>query len=105
MAVCHAGVVRAARFGLASDYLATANDDTVWGYAVRPAGSMGKLPIAYMVHGGPQGSSNNSWSYRWNPAVFAGAGYALGAVDFIAKPFLPRDLLATIREVLEHVDG
>ena len=59
-----------------------ANDDTVWGYAVRPAGSMGKLPIAYMVHGGPQGSSNNSWSYRWNPAVFAGAGYALVAVDF-----------------------
>ena len=35
-----------------------------------------------MVHGGPQGSSNNSWSYRWNPAVFAGAGYGLVAVDF-----------------------
>ncbi len=59
-----------------------ANDDTVWGYAVRPAGVAGKLPVAYMVHGGPQGSSNNSWSYRWNPAVFAGAGYALVAVDF-----------------------
>lgn len=59
-----------------------ANDDTVWGYAVKPAGSTGKLPIAYMVHGGPQGSSNNSWSYRWNPAVFAGAGYGLVAVDF-----------------------
>ncbi|WP_163366745.1 prolyl oligopeptidase family serine peptidase, partial [Klebsiella aerogenes] len=29
-----------------------------------------------------QGSSNNSWSYRWNPAVFAGAGYAVVAVDF-----------------------
>ncbi|MEH3037323.1 MAG: S9 family peptidase [Sphingomonas adhaesiva] len=59
-----------------------ANNDTVWGYAVRPVGVAGKLPIAYMVHGGPQGSSNNSWSYRWNPAVFAGAGYALVAVDF-----------------------
>ncbi|HEX8554460.1 MAG TPA: S9 family peptidase [Sphingomonas sp.] len=59
-----------------------ANNDTVWGYAVRPAGSTGKLPVAFMVHGGPQGSSNNSWSYRWNPAVFAGAGYALVAVDF-----------------------
>ncbi len=59
-----------------------ANNDTVWGYAVRPVGMTGKLPIAYMVHGGPQGSSNNSWSYRWNPAVFAGAGYALVAVDF-----------------------
>ena len=59
-----------------------ANNDTVWGYAVKPAGSTGKVPIAYMVHGGPQGSSNNSWSYRWNPAVFAGAGFGLVAVDF-----------------------
>ena len=59
-----------------------ANDDTVWGYAVKPAGSTGKVPVAFMVHGGPQGSSNNSWSYRWNPAVFAGAGYGLVAVDF-----------------------
>ena len=59
-----------------------ANNDRVWGYAVRPAGSTGKVPIAFMVHGGPQGSSNNSWSYRWNPAVFAGAGYGLVAIDF-----------------------
>lgn len=59
-----------------------ANNDLVWGYAVRPMGATGKLPVAYMVHGGPQGSSNNSWSYRWNPAVFAGAGYGLVAVDF-----------------------
>jgi dipeptidyl aminopeptidase/acylaminoacyl peptidase len=59
-----------------------ANNDTVWGYAVKPFGSAGKVPVAYMVHGGPQGSSNNSWSYRWNPAVFAGAGYGLVAVDF-----------------------
>ena len=59
-----------------------ANGDTVHGYAVRPHGATGKVPIAFMVHGGPQGSSNNSWSYRWNPAVFAGAGYGLVAVDF-----------------------
>ncbi len=61
---------------------AGANGDTVWGYAVKPHGLTGKAPIAFMVHGGPQGSSNNSWSYRWNPAVFAGAGYGLVAVDF-----------------------
>ena len=59
-----------------------ANNDTVHGYAVKPAGSTGKVPVAFMVHGGPQGSSNDSWSYRWNPAVFAGAGYGLVAVDF-----------------------
>jgi dipeptidyl aminopeptidase/acylaminoacyl peptidase len=63
---------------------AGANNDTVWGYAVKPAGlaAGAKVPVAFMVHGGPQGSSNNSWSYRWNPAVFAGAGYGLVAVDF-----------------------
>lgn len=61
-----------------------ANGDKVWGYAVKPygLGDATKAPIALMVHGGPQGSSNNSWSYRWNPAVFAGAGYGLVAVDF-----------------------
>ncbi|WP_298673539.1 S9 family peptidase [uncultured Sphingomonas sp.] len=59
-----------------------ANNDIVWGYAVKPNGLAGKAPIAFMVHGGPQGSSNNSWSYRWNPAVFAGAGFGLVAVDF-----------------------
>jgi dipeptidyl aminopeptidase/acylaminoacyl peptidase len=61
-----------------------ANNDKVWGYAVKPAGlaAGAKAPVAFMVHGGPQGSSNNSWSYRWNPALFAGAGYGLVAVDF-----------------------
>jgi dipeptidyl aminopeptidase/acylaminoacyl peptidase len=61
-----------------------ANNDTVWGYAVKPAGTPdgAKVPVAFMVHGGPQGSSNNSWSYRWNPMIFAGAGYGLVAVDF-----------------------
>ncbi|MBB5709120.1 alpha/beta hydrolase family protein [Sphingomonas xinjiangensis] len=63
---------------------AGANGDTVWGYSVRPASLAAgtKAPVAFIVHGGPQGSSNNSWSYRWNPAVFAGAGYAVVSVDF-----------------------
>ncbi|WP_419808348.1 prolyl oligopeptidase family serine peptidase [Sphingomonas sp.] len=59
-----------------------ANGDTAHGYAVRPYGAAGKVPVAFMVHGGPQGSSNDSWSYRWNPAVFAGGGYGLVAIDF-----------------------
>ncbi|WP_442947060.1 S9 family peptidase, partial [Novosphingobium sp.] len=43
-----------------------ANGDTVWGQIVKPKGASGKLPVAYLVHGGPQGSFNDSWSYRWN---------------------------------------
>jgi dipeptidyl aminopeptidase/acylaminoacyl peptidase len=61
-----------------------ANGDTVWAYAVRPAGLVpgAKAPIAFLIHGGPQGSFGNGWSYRWNPAVFAGAGYGAVMVDF-----------------------
>jgi pre-mRNA-splicing helicase BRR2 len=34
-----------------------------------------KYPLAYLIHGGPQGAWNNSWSTRWNPAIFAEQGY------------------------------
>ncbi|KAG9240364.1 dipeptidyl-peptidase-like protein V precursor [Calycina marina] len=36
-----------------------------------------KYPLAYLVHGGPQGAWNESWSTRWNPAVFAEQGYVV----------------------------
>jgi dipeptidyl aminopeptidase/acylaminoacyl peptidase len=63
---------------------AGANGDTVWGYAVKPAGLAkgAKVPVAFLIHGGPQGSFGNSWSYRWNPAIFAGAGYGAVMIDF-----------------------
>lgn len=32
-------------------------------------------PVAYLIHGGPQSAWQNSWSTRWNPAVFAEQGY------------------------------
>ncbi|MEE2740557.1 MAG: S9 family peptidase [Pseudomonadota bacterium] len=59
-----------------------ANGDTVWGQIVKPRGVTGKLPVAFLVHGGPQGSFNDSWSYRWNPKAFAAHGYAAVIVDF-----------------------
>ena len=33
-----------------------------------------KYPLAFLIHGGPQGAWEDSWSRRWNPAVFANAG-------------------------------
>ncbi|PTQ09810.1 peptidase S9 [Sphingomonas oleivorans] len=61
-----------------------ADGDTVWGYALKPANLPAgtKAPIAYLIHGGPQGTFGNAWSYRWNPALFAGAGYGAVLVDF-----------------------
>ena len=59
-----------------------ANGDTVWGWTLKPVTTPAKLPIAFLVHGGPQGSFSDSWSYRWNPRVFISPGYAAASVDF-----------------------
>jgi dipeptidyl aminopeptidase/acylaminoacyl peptidase len=61
---------------------AGANGDRVWGQIVKPARLSRSLPVAYIIHGGPQGSFNNSWSYRWNPRLFSAPGYASVSVDF-----------------------
>jgi dipeptidyl aminopeptidase/acylaminoacyl peptidase len=58
------------------------NGDQVWGQIIKPASSKGKLPVAFIVHGGPQGSFGNSWSFRWNPKVIASQGYAAVSIDF-----------------------
>ena len=59
-----------------------ANGDQVYGQIVKPQGATGKLPVLLLVHGGPQGTFNNSWSYRWNPGVMASQGYAVVSIDF-----------------------
>ncbi|GGC02409.1 alpha/beta hydrolase family protein [Pseudoduganella buxea] len=61
-----------------------ANGDTVYGHVMKPWNAQPgqKYPVAFLVHGGPQGSFGNSWSYRWNPQVYAGAGYATVFIDF-----------------------
>ncbi len=58
--------------------------ETVYGHVMKPwnAEPGKKYPIAFIVHGGPQGSFGNSWSYRWNPQTYAGAGYATVFIDF-----------------------
>jgi dipeptidyl aminopeptidase/acylaminoacyl peptidase len=58
-----------------------ANNDTVWGWTLKPVVNR-TLPIVFLVHGGPQGSFANSWSYRWNPRLFSSPGYASVSVDF-----------------------
>ncbi len=41
-----------------------------------------RYPVAFIIHGGPQGSSSNNFHYRWNPQIYAAAGYAVLLVDF-----------------------
>jgi len=60
------------------------NNETVHGYVVKPYNYQeGKsYPVAFLIHGGPQGSFGNGWSYRWNPQTYAGQGYAVVMIDF-----------------------
>ncbi|TYT27630.1 S9 family peptidase [Luteimonas viscosa] len=61
-----------------------AGGDRVHGYVVKPWNYVeGRTyPVAFLIHGGPQGSFGNGWSYRWNPQTYAGQGYAVVMIDF-----------------------
>ena len=53
----------------------------VHGFLVKPVDfdANKKYPLVVLIHGGPQGAWNDSWSYRWNPQVFANNGYIVFA--------------------------
>jgi dipeptidyl aminopeptidase/acylaminoacyl peptidase len=60
------------------------NDEPVYAWIVKPVdfSPRKKYPVAFLVHGGPQGSFGSDFHYRWNPQVYAGAGYAAVMIDF-----------------------
>ncbi len=62
-----------------------AGGEPVHGWLVRPAGDppqSGKWPVAFLIHGGPQGAWSDQFHYRWNPQIYAGAGYLTLAINF-----------------------
>jgi dipeptidyl aminopeptidase/acylaminoacyl peptidase len=61
-----------------------AGQEPVYGYVVKPAGFQAgkKYPVAFLIHGGPQGSFGNHFHYRWNPQTYAGQGFAAVFIDF-----------------------
>ena len=60
------------------------NDEQVHGFVVKPVGfdPKKKYPVAFLIHGGPQGSFGNHFHYRWHPQTYAGRGYVAVMVDF-----------------------
>ncbi|KAB2899105.1 MAG: S9 family peptidase [Kofleriaceae bacterium] len=58
--------------------------DTVHGYVMKPANWVAgkKYPVAFLIHGGPQGSFGDHFHYRWNPQTYAGRGYGVVFIDF-----------------------
>ncbi len=61
-----------------------AHGDEVFGYLIKPVGfdPQQSYPLAFLIHGGPQGSFDDHWHYRWNPQIYAGHGYATVMIDF-----------------------
>jgi dipeptidyl aminopeptidase/acylaminoacyl peptidase len=51
----------------------------VHGFVIKPANfdPSRKYPMLVLIHGGPQGAWNDDWGYRWNPQIFANAGYVV----------------------------
>jgi dipeptidyl aminopeptidase/acylaminoacyl peptidase len=58
--------------------------DKVHGWILKPVDFKqgAKYPLAFLIHGGPQGSWDDHFHYRWNPQAYAGAGYVVVTVDF-----------------------
>jgi len=76
--------LRDIRFGDAEFFsFIGANGDTVHGYVMKPVDyQLGKkYPVAFLIHGGPQGAWNEDFHYRWNPETYAGAGFAVVAIN------------------------
>jgi dipeptidyl aminopeptidase/acylaminoacyl peptidase len=81
----NAGQVAAAKMGQYEQFAFKGwRSETVYCYVVKPVDfdPGKKYPVAFLIHGGPQGSFGNKFHYRWNPQVYAGRGYAVVMVDF-----------------------
>jgi dipeptidyl aminopeptidase/acylaminoacyl peptidase len=74
------------------------NEDTVYGWIVKPVdfSPKKKYPVAFLIHGGPQGSFGSDFHYRWNPQPYAGAGYAVVMIDFHASTGYGQDFVDAI---------
>jgi dipeptidyl aminopeptidase/acylaminoacyl peptidase len=64
---------------LEETFVESADKTRVHAFIVKPPGftESQKYPVLFLIHGGPQGAWGESWTYRWNAQVFAGAGYVV----------------------------
>ncbi|MGH9674100.1 MAG: prolyl oligopeptidase family serine peptidase, partial [Bryobacteraceae bacterium] len=65
--------------GLEEFWVEGAERGQVHSFVVKPPGFQRnrRYPVLFLIHGGPQGAWGESWSYRWNPQVFASAGFVV----------------------------
>lgn len=72
----------------------------IHGFIVKPANfdPSKKYPLLVLIHGGPQSAWYDNWSYRWNPQVFANAGYVVFAPN-------PRGSLGYGQQFVNEISG
>jgi dipeptidyl aminopeptidase/acylaminoacyl peptidase len=60
-------------------YYNTSDGTSVQGFILKPINfdESKKYPLAFLIHGGPEGAWDNVWSYRWNPQMWANHGYVV----------------------------
>jgi dipeptidyl aminopeptidase/acylaminoacyl peptidase len=57
-----------------------------------------KWPVAYLVHGGPQGAWEDGWSFRWCPQLWAARGYVVALPN-------PRGSTGFGQKYVEEISG
>lgn len=60
-----------------------ANGDSVQGFLLKPPQFKPgmKVPVLFLIHGGPQGAWFDTWHSRWNYELFASPGFAVVAIN------------------------
>jgi dipeptidyl aminopeptidase/acylaminoacyl peptidase len=79
----------------------TAADQTkLEGFLLRPPAfnPAKQYPVKFLIHGGPQGAWDDSWSYRWNAELFAANGYLVVMVN-------PRGSTGYGQAIVDGVNG
>lgn len=79
-----------------------ANNKKIQGWALKPRGweegQKKKYPVVLLIHGGPQGAWEDSWSTRWNPNAFTGQGYFVISINPTGSTTFGQDLTDAIKE-------
>ena len=69
-------------------------------WILKPSGFRGDKiwPLAYLVHGGPQGAWEDGWTYRWNAEAWAAQGYVVALPN-------PRGSTGFGQKYVEEISG
>ncbi len=49
---------------------------------LNPAKEKKKHPVTHVIHGGPFAAAGDTFSWRWNPHIFAAAGHVIAQVNY-----------------------